>query len=59
MTKPAYLPEPNQRYQDASGALVTVHSVLFNRVTFYRDGYDSPCTQSVERFIREYTEVAQ
>lgn len=59
MAKPAYQPEPNQRYKDASGALVTVHSVLYNRVTFSRDGYDSPCTQSVERFIWEYTEVAQ
>lgn len=57
MAKPAYLPEPNQRYQDASSAMVTVHSVQFNRVTFFRDGYSSPCTQPAERFMREFTEV--
>lgn len=57
MTKPTTQPELNQRYQDASGALVTVHSVLFNRVTFYRDGYSSPCKQPVEHFMREFTEV--
>ena len=58
MTKPISTPTPHARYQDDSGAMVTVHSVQFNRVTFYREGYASPCTQSVERFIREYTEVA-
>ena len=59
MHKPISQPEPNLRYQDASGAKVTVHSVLSNRVTFYRAGYESPCTYSIERFIREFTEVAQ
>lgn len=58
MNKSLGTPSPNGRYKDASGALVTVQSVQFNRVTFYRDGYASPCTQSVERFIREYAEVA-
>ncbi|WP_312053502.1 DUF4222 domain-containing protein [Pantoea brenneri] len=57
MTKPISQPEPHQRYQDASGAMVTVHSGQFNRVTFFRDGYSSPCTQPVERFVREFTEV--
>ncbi len=57
MTKPISQPEPHQRYQDASGAMVTVHSVQFNRVTFYREGYSSPCTQPVERFMREFTEA--
>lgn len=57
MTKPISQPEPHQRYQDASGAIVTVHSVQFNRVTFYREGYLSPCKQPVERFMREFTEV--
>lgn len=57
MTKPISQPEPHQRYQDTSGAMVTVHSVQFNRVTFIREGYSSPCTQPVERFMREFTEV--
>lgn len=57
MTKPTSNPPPNARYQDASGAMVTVHSVQFNRVMFYRDGYSSPCTQPAERFMREFTEV--
>lgn len=57
MTKPTSNPTSNGRYQDASGAMVTVHSVQFNRVTFYREGYSSPCTQPVERFMREFTKV--
>lgn len=57
MYKPTSQPKPQQRYQDASGASVTVHNVQFNRVTFYREGYSSPCTQPVERFMREFTEV--
>lgn len=57
MTKPTSTPAPNDRYQDTSGALVTVHNVQFNRVTFCRDGYSSPCKQPLERFVREFTEV--
>jgi len=57
MHKSTSQPQPQQRYQDASGALVTVHSVQFNRVTFIREGYSSPCKQPVERFMREFTEV--
>lgn len=59
MTKPASTPSPNARYQDASGDRVTVHCVRFNRVTFYRDGYSSPCVQPVERFMREFVEVKE
>ncbi|WP_408609138.1 DUF4222 domain-containing protein [Cedecea lapagei] len=44
---------------DAHGALVTVESVTCNRVTFYRDGYHSPCVQQLERFTREFQEVSQ
>lgn len=57
MCKPNSQPEPQQRYKDASGEMITVHYVQFNRVTFYRDGYESPCTQFIEHFIREFTEV--
>ncbi len=45
MFKPTGTPQPQKRYKDAHGALVTVESVSHNRVTFYRDGYQSPCVQ--------------
>ncbi|EJR2263491.1 DUF4222 domain-containing protein, partial [Salmonella enterica] len=38
MFKPTGTPQPQKRYKDAHGALVTVESVSHNRVTFYRDG---------------------
>lgn len=57
MTKPTSQPEPQQRYKDSRGESVTVHNVQFNRVTFYRDGYSSPCKQPLERFMREFTEM--
>ena len=59
MNKSTNTPLPNHCYRDSHGSLVTVISVQFNRVTFYREGYESPCTQPVERFVREFTEVAQ
>ncbi|MGR9069707.1 DUF4222 domain-containing protein [Klebsiella quasipneumoniae] len=52
-------PQPGSRYKDSRGAVVTVERVEFNRVTFYRDGYQFPCVQPVERFIKEFTEVKQ
>ncbi|HGW3273748.1 DUF4222 domain-containing protein [Klebsiella pneumoniae] len=52
-------PQPNHRYKDAHGALVTVERVEHNRVTFYRDGYQHPCVQPIERFMKEFREVAQ
>ena len=51
-------PQPNHRYKDAHGALVAVERVEFNRVTFYRDGYQHPCVQPIERFMKEFREVA-
>lgn len=59
MTKATSTPRPQRRYKDAHGALVTVESVTHNRVTFYRDGYQSPCVQPLERFIKEFTEVSK
>ncbi|ENU2131157.1 DUF4222 domain-containing protein [Salmonella enterica] len=29
----------------------------FNRVIFIREGYGSPCTQPVQRFLQEFTPV--
>ncbi|EAX4047836.1 DUF4222 domain-containing protein [Salmonella enterica subsp. enterica] len=59
MTKATSIPRPQQRFKDAHGTIVTVESVIFNRVTFYRDGYHSPCVQPLERFTKEFREVAQ
>ncbi|EIT7545756.1 TPA: DUF4222 domain-containing protein [Citrobacter braakii] len=59
MAKPTSTPRPQQRYKDSHGAIVTVDRVEFNRVTFYRDGYQFPCAQPVERFIKEFSEVKQ
>ncbi|WP_313382496.1 DUF4222 domain-containing protein [Pantoea sp.] len=59
MTKTPVQPQPEHRYQDASGDRVTVYCVRFNRVTFYRDGYSSPCVQPVGRFMREFVEVKE
>ncbi len=52
-------PQTGSRYKDAHGALITVERVVHNRVTFYRDGYQSPCVQPLERFVKEFQEVAQ
>lgn len=34
MTKATSIPRPQQRFKDAHGTIVTVESVIFNRVTF-------------------------
>ena len=52
-------PLPGRVYKDSHGATVTVERVEFNRVTFYRSGYQFPCAQPVERFIKEFSEVKQ
>jgi len=39
--------------------MVSVAAVAHNRVTFYREGYQFPCVQPIERFMMEYTEVKQ
>lgn len=59
MTKPTISPSPDRTYRDAHGQVVSVLSVEHNRVTFYRQGYQFPCVQPVERFLNEFTEVAQ
>ncbi|EMO4507599.1 MULTISPECIES: DUF4222 domain-containing protein [Klebsiella/Raoultella group] len=59
MNNPTSTPLPNHSYRDAQGQTVNVVSVAHNRVTFYREGYQFPCVQPIERFIKEYTEVRQ
>ncbi|EAT4435230.1 DUF4222 domain-containing protein [Salmonella enterica] len=50
---------PGDKWKDKRGCLVTVESYRFNRVTFYRDGYASPCVQSDLRFLREFKRVEE
>ncbi|MEB5738601.1 DUF4222 domain-containing protein [Klebsiella aerogenes] len=57
MNKPTNSPPPNHVYRDAHGQIVSVTTVAHNRVTFYREGYQFPCVQSIERFMKEYVEV--
>ncbi|MGP6495247.1 DUF4222 domain-containing protein, partial [Klebsiella pneumoniae] len=57
MNKPTSAPLPNHSYLDAHGQMVSVTAVAHNRVTFYREGYQFPCVQPIERFMKEYTEV--
>lgn len=59
MNKPTNLPIPDRTYRDAHGQVVSVVSVAHNRVTFCREGYQFPCVQPVERFLKEFTEVKQ
>lgn len=50
-------PMPKDRYQDKRGQFVTIKSCVFNRVIFYRDGYESPCEVPTSRFLKEFTHV--
>ncbi|BEO77380.1 DUF4222 domain-containing protein [Serratia nevei] len=55
MNMSAAKPKHNQRYKDARGKVVTVISVAHNRVTFIREGYESPCVQPLIQFIENFT----
>lgn len=59
MAKLTSTPLPNHAYRDAQGQTVSVVAVAHNRVTFYRDGYQFPCVQPINRFMKEYAEVKQ
>ncbi|MEI9750302.1 DUF4222 domain-containing protein [Moellerella wisconsensis] len=48
-------PQPNEFYTHKNGETVKVLSVQFNRVTFLRDGFDSPVILSISQFSKEYT----
>ena len=45
------------KWKDQRGVMITVESYLLNRVTFYRDGYSSPCIKSDLRFLIEFQPV--
>ncbi|MBE8614827.1 hypothetical protein CYG68_21130 [Morganella morganii] len=48
-------PQPHEYYTHKNGDTVLVLSVQFNRVTFIRDGFDSPVIMTLNQFIKEYT----
>lgn len=49
---------PGDKWRNKSGELVSVTGFEFNRVTYMRDGYEHPCVFPVDRFRREYTQIA-
>lgn len=46
---------PGDKWADKSGVRVIIESCQFNRVKFYREGYQSPCIYPVMRFIKEFS----
>lgn len=48
-------PAPHDYYTHKNGDTVQVLSVAFNRVTFVREAYQSPCTMPLSRFTKEHT----
>lgn len=49
---------PGDKWKDSRGKLVIIESYRFDRVTFCREGYASPCICSPERLTREFTFVS-
>ncbi|CAH5756431.1 hypothetical protein AI2943V1_4408 [Klebsiella oxytoca] len=50
---------PGDKWADKSGVRVIIESYRFNRVTFYREGYVSPCIYPEQRFIKEFQPVRE
>ncbi|HFS0584193.1 TPA: DUF4222 domain-containing protein [Klebsiella pneumoniae] len=48
---------PGGRWEEKSGMAIIIESYRFNRVTFYREGYESPCIYPEQRFIKEFRPV--
>lgn len=46
---------PGDKWADKSGVRVIIESSQFNRVKFYREGYQSPCIYPEMRFIKEFS----
>ena len=46
---------PGDKWADKSGVRVIIESCQFNRVKFYREGYQSPCIYPEQRFIKEFS----
>ncbi|EMC9358171.1 DUF4222 domain-containing protein [Proteus mirabilis] len=52
-------PQVNEFYTHKNGETIKVLSVRFNRVTFIRDGFNSPVIMSLSQFSKEYTYVGR
>ena len=50
---------PGDKWKDGRGNIVIIESYRFNRVTFYREGYVSPCIYPEQRFIKEFQPVRE
>jgi hypothetical protein len=48
---------PGDKWTERSGMRVIIESYQFNRVKFYRDGYQSPCIYPEQRFIKEFSQA--
>jgi hypothetical protein len=58
MTKPTGKPQSGQLYKGSHGHRITVVGAELLRATFYRDGYEHPCVQPLERFDKDYQLIA-
>ncbi|HHK9712462.1 TPA: DUF4222 domain-containing protein [Klebsiella pneumoniae] len=47
------------KWADKSGLSIIIESYRFNRVTFYREGYKSPCIYPEQRFVKEFQPVRE
>lgn len=50
---------PGDKWEDKSGIPINIESYRFNRVTFYREGYKSPCIYPEQRFVKEFQPVRE
>lgn len=49
---------PGDKWKDSRGNIVIIESYRFDRVTYCREGYSSPCFCTPERLVREFEFVS-
>lgn len=49
---------PGDKWKDSRGEIVIIESYQFNRVTFYREGYNAPCVCAPDRLVGEFIFVS-
>ena len=49
---------PGDKWKDSRGSIVIIESYRFDRVTYCREGYSSPCFCTPERLVREFEFVS-
>ncbi|AKM86245.1 DUF4222 domain-containing protein [Enterobacter hormaechei] len=49
---------PGDKWKDSRGNQVIIESYRFDRVTYCREGYSSPCFCTTERLVREFEFVS-